>query len=117
MKLEEQMYHLRLQGMMKRWEGLKEAKQLQGLSLKDGLELLLQAEWESRYNRKRERLTKQAGFRYQASLNELSYLPERNLDKTIIGMLSDGAYIDKGEFVLITGATGCGKSFLATAFE
>lgn len=116
MKLEEQMYHLRLQGMVKRWEGLKEAKQLQGLSLKDGLELLLQAEWESRYNRKRERLTKQAGFRYQASLNELSYLPERNLDKTIIGMLSDGAYIDKGEFILITGATGCGKSFLATAF-
>jgi DNA replication protein DnaC len=30
-------------------------------------------------------------------------------------MLSDGSYIDKGDFVLITGATGCGKSFLATA--
>jgi len=46
MKLEEQMNDLRLQGMMKRWESLKEAKQLQGLALKDGLELLLQAEWE-----------------------------------------------------------------------
>lgn len=115
MKLEEQMNDLRLQGMMKRWESLKEAKQLQGLSLKDGLELLLQAEWESRYNRKRERLTKQANFRYQASLSEISYVPDRNLDKTIIGLLSDGSYVSKGEFILITGATGCGKSFLATA--
>ncbi len=115
MKLEEQMNDLRLQGMMKRWESLKEAKQLQGLSLKDGLELLLQAEWESRYNRKRERLTKRANFRYQASLNEISFLPERNLDKTTIAMLADGSYVEKGDFILITGATGCGKSFLATA--
>lgn len=115
MKLEEQMNDLHLQGMMKRWESLKETKQLQGISLKDGLELLLQAEWESRYNRKRERLTKQANFRYQAGLSELSYLPERNLDKTTIGMLTDGEYIVKGDFILITGATGCGKSFVATA--
>ena len=115
MKLEEQMNDLRLQGMMKRWESLKESKQLQGLALKDGLELLLQAEWESRYNRKRERLTKHANFRYQASLSEISYIPDRNLDKTIIALLSDGSYVSKGEFILITGATGCGKSFLATA--
>lgn len=114
-KLEQQMNELRLQGMMKRWESLKETKQLQGVSLQDGLELLLQAEWESRYHRKKERLTKQANFRYQASLNELTYLPERNLDKNIISLLTDGSYIIKGDFILITGATGCGKSFVATA--
>jgi DNA replication protein DnaC len=115
MKLEQQLHDLRLQGMMKRWESLKESKQLQGLSLLEGFGLLLQAESELRYNRKKERLIKQASFRYQASLNEVAYLPERELDKTTIGMLSDGSYIDKGDFVLITGATGCGKSFLATA--
>ena len=42
-------------------------------------------------------------------------MPDRNLDKTIIALLSDGSYVSKGEFILITGATGCGKSFLATA--
>lgn len=115
MKLEQQMHDLRLQGMRRRWESLKETKQLQGLSLQDGLELLLQAEAELKYNRKRERLTKLARFRYQASLNEIAYLPERQLDKTTVAMLSDGSYIDKGDFILITGATGCGKSFLATA--
>ena len=115
MKLEEQMYQLRLQGMMKRWESLKETKQIQGLSLQEGLELLLQSEYENRYNRKRERLIKQGSFRYQAVINEISYLPERNLDKSTIGMLTDGEYINKGEFILITGATGCGKSFIATA--
>src|SRR5690606_7166790 len=58
---------------------------------------------------------KQGSFRYQAVINEISYLPERNLDKSTIGMLTDGEYINKGEFILITGATGCGKSFIATA--
>lgn len=56
MKLEQQLHDLRLQGMMKRWESLKESKQLQGLSLLEGFGLLLQAESELRYNRKKEKV-------------------------------------------------------------
>lgn len=116
MKIESQMNDLRLPGMMRRWESLKETKQVHGLSLLEGLELLLQAEAEHRDNRKRDRLTQQANFRYQAVISEISYLPGRNLDKSTIGLLSDSSYIDKGEFILINGATGCGKSFIASAF-
>ena len=115
MKIESQLNDLRLPGMIRRWNSLKEAKQLNGLTLQDGLELLLQAEQEYRVNRKRDRLTQQANFRYQAILNELAYTPERNLDKGTIALLSDNSYISKGEFILITGATGCGKSFVASA--
>jgi DNA replication protein DnaC len=92
-KIEEQMYHLRFQGMMKRWESLKGTQQIEGLSLTEGLELLLQSEYENCYNRKRERLIKQANFRNQASLHEVSYLPERNLDRSTIAMLADGSYM------------------------
>jgi DNA replication protein DnaC len=116
MKIESHMNDLRLPGMMRRWESLKETKQVHGLSLLEGLELLLQAEAEDRNNRKRDRLTQQANFRYQAIISEISYLPGRNLDKTTISLLSDSSYIEKGEFILINGATGCGKSFIASAF-
>ena len=103
MKIESQMNDLRLPGMMRRWESLKETKQVHGLSLLEGLELLLQAEAEHRDNRKRDRLTQQANFRYQAIISEISYLPGRNLDKTTIALLSDSGYIAKGEFILING--------------
>jgi DNA replication protein DnaC len=115
MKIETQLNDLRLPGMIRRWNSLKETKQLNGLTLQDGLELLLQAEQEYRVNRKRDRLTKQANFRYHAIINELAYTPERNLDKGTIALLSDCSYVSNGEFILITGATGCGKSFIASA--
>jgi len=60
-------------------------------------------------------MIKGARFRYQASLEELSYDPSRGLNKSIISDLATCGYIARGESVLITGATGCGKSFLASA--
>ncbi|MFU8859680.1 MAG: IS21-like element helper ATPase IstB, partial [Cyclonatronaceae bacterium] len=66
-------------------------------------------------DRRLSRLRKAAGFRYQASLAELSYTPSRGLDKNTIAVLADGRYIDQGQAILITGPTGSGKSFLASA--
>ena len=40
MKAEQQMYELRLMGMMSRYKSLNETKQIQGLSLQEGLEIL-----------------------------------------------------------------------------
>src|SRR5690606_13245751 len=79
------------------------------------MEFLLQAEEQERDNRRFRRLEYQAGFRYKASMEELRADPTRSIDKTLITALATGDYISKGESVLITGATGCGKSFLASA--
>lgn len=62
-----------------------------------------------------QRLRKAAGFRYQASLEEITYSPSRGLDKNTVALLADGQYITRGHAVLITGPTGSGKSFLASA--
>jgi DNA replication protein DnaC len=115
MKAEQQMYELRLMRMMGRYKSLEQTRQIQGLSLQEGLELLFQAETEYRNNRRTDRLIQGAKFRYQASISEINYLPSRNLDRTTVASLSDNEYIKKGDFVVITGATGCGKSYLATA--
>ena len=113
--IESQMTQLRLHGMARSFQALMETRQAQELSLSDGLALLLQAEYDERNNRRYARLRKNAAFRYPASLEQLSYSPARGLDKSLISRLATADYLEKGESVLITGATGCGKSFLASA--
>lgn len=115
MDIENQMKTLRLHGMNKRWKALKETRGHHELSLNEGLELLLQGEALERSNRRFERLKKNARFRYQASIEELHYQASRGLSKSQIAELATGEFIEKGEALLITGATGCGKSFLVSA--
>lgn len=106
---------MRLTGMARGWLALNETKQVFDLSFSEGLEILLQREEEERKNNRFNRLIMGARFRYQASLEELIYEPSRGLNKALITDLASCGYITRGASVLITGATGCGKSFLASA--
>jgi DNA replication protein DnaC len=107
---------LRLTGMAQEWQVLEETRRIVELSLSDGMELLLQAETDKRHQNRYKRLIKAAGFRYNAFIEEINTNPARGIDKTLVSRLSTGDYIKHGEAVLITGAAGCGKSFLASAF-
>jgi DNA replication protein DnaC len=76
---------------------------------------LIEAEHLYRSHRKTETAIKTAKFRYQASINDVLCGAERNLSKETLSFLADCAFIDRSENLIITGATGCGKSFLASA--
>ncbi len=76
---------------------------------------LVQAEWDERYNRKLKRLLTRARFRYQSSFEEIDYSARRNLDKNQILRFSSCDWISKTQDIIITGSTGVGKSFLASA--
>jgi DNA replication protein DnaC len=115
MKIEQKMNHLRLRGMSSTWQAIRETRRHHELTLSEGLEVLLQAESQDRENRRFERLKKSAKFRYSASVEELRFDAARGLNKELITTLATGEYISKGESVIITGATGCGKSFIASA--
>ena len=106
---------LRLQGMSRSWESLVETRHHQDLTLSEGLEILLQAEKLNREQRRFDRLQKNAKFRYQASIEELHMDASRGIDKTLLAALASGTYLKNGESIIITGATGCGKSFIASA--
>lgn len=114
-QIETQMTRLKLHGMAKAWAALKEARKNQSLSLTEGLELLLQSEELEKDNRRFKRLEHTAQFRYKASPEELKLDRTRGLDDLLLASLATGDYLTKGESVLITGATGCGKSYLASA--
>ena len=115
MQIESQFNQLRLHGMNRTWQALQETKRHFELSLSEGLEILLQAEQQDRENKRFERLQKNARFRYQSSIEELQLDSSRGIDKGLITSLATGEYLSKGESVLITGATGCGKSFIVSA--
>ena len=113
--IENQFKQLRLQGMHITWKALMETRQHHELSFVEGLEVLLQAEAQDRTNRRFERLTKTARFRYHATIEELNFNTSRGINTSQVTELATGGYLAKGESVLITGSTGCGKSFLASA--
>lgn len=113
--IEDQLSNLRFHGIYARWKAMVETREHHGLSLSEGLEVLLRAEEQDRANRRFERLVRMAQFRYQASIEELNLENSRGINRSQITELATGTYLNQGECILITGATGCGKSFLASA--
>jgi DNA replication protein DnaC len=113
--IESQLSELRLSGMKKSWQAIVETRRQHDLNLVEGIEILLDAELIERGNRRTSRLTKNAAFRYQATIEQIRYDASRGLDKSLITSLATGNFISEGSSVIITGATGCGKSYLASA--
>ena len=106
---------MRLIGMAEAYE-----QQLQqcftAISFDDRFGSLVDQEWYKRSNRRIYALQKQAGFvDSSACLEDLDYSPERKLDAELIQRLALGDYLRHAHNVIITGATGAGKSFLAQA--
>ena len=76
---------------------------------------LIEAEWIDRHNRRIERLIRNARFRYTAHPSEVKHGHERGLDKNVFFRLSDCSFIKSKENIILTGPTGVGKSFIASA--
>jgi DNA replication protein DnaC len=86
------------------------------LSFDERIGLLIEAEHLSRDNRKLTRRLKEAKLRMpNACLEDLDYAPRRELDRALIRQLATGRWISEHRNILITGATGTGKSYLASA--
>lgn len=111
----EKMKGMRLLGMHRAFITSVESATNEQLTADEMTALLIDSEWDERHNRAIERTTKNARFRYKATIEQLDYNDGRGLDKNQIHRLADGKYITQNENILITGPTGTGKSFLASA--
>jgi DNA replication protein DnaC len=76
---------------------------------------LVQSEWDDRKHRALQRNIKTARFRYIADAEGIDFDPQRGLDKNQVDRLFTCDFIKKGQDVFITGSTGTGKSYLASA--
>lgn len=110
-----QMQQLRLLGMYQAYSSQLDLPLNQQLEGHDLIAHLLQSEQLNRTNEKTAYYLKLAKLRLPATLEQIECSPTRNLTKQQLATLAEGRYLENGENILITGATGCGKSFLACA--
>jgi DNA replication protein DnaC len=111
----QQMQQLRLQGMHHCYRSQLELPMDQQLQGHDLVAQLLQAELLNRANEKTAWYLKLAKLRLPATVEQIECSAARNLTKQQLATLIEGRYLQQGENILITGATGCGKSYLACA--
>lgn len=112
----EKMRKMNLFGMFRAFKTSIESGKTENYTPDEMISSLIESEWDDRKNRGIERQLKNARFRYKASIEELQYEADRNLDKNQLMRFADCSFIDKHENILITGSTGIGKSYISSAF-
>jgi DNA replication protein DnaC len=85
------------------------------LTTDEMISFLIESEWDDRNNRRIERRIRTARFRYKANVEQIDFKTDRNLDKNLMNRFAECSYIEKNENILITGSTGIGKSYIASA--
>jgi DNA replication protein DnaC len=109
------MKQMRLFGMHRAFKTSLETQKAELLTADEMTALLVDSEWDDRHNRSIDRGLRNARFRYKATIEQLDFTLERGIDKNAVHRLADGEFIKRRENILITGSTGTGKSFLASA--
>lgn len=107
--------HMKLLGMLRSYQSMLSNRMHDDFTHDEVIDTLVQAEWEDRENKKFNRHLRRARFRYPASIEEIDFTSRRGLDKNQMLRLAEGTFLEKKENILITGATGVGKSYLSSA--
>ena len=109
------MKSMRLLGMHSAFAGCLEKGRMEHFTPDELTAFLIDHEWDNRHNRSIDRGLKNAKFRYQANIENIDYNDNRGMDKNQIHRLAEGTFITRKENIIITGPTGTGKSYLASA--
>jgi len=111
----EKMRTMKLYGMVRAFRTSLESGRVEKCTADELLSMLIDSEWDERFNRKLNRSVKNARFRYKAAVEQINFDDHRVLIKNQVLRLADCTFIDKKENILITGSTGVGKSYIASA--
>jgi DNA replication protein DnaC len=112
----EQLKTLRCQGMLEAFQEQLQAPDINRLSFDERFALLIEREYLARESRKLTNRLRQAKLKEEACIEDIDYSSDRQLSKTVITRLAECSWLVRKENLLITGATGTGKTYLACAF-
>ena len=111
----DKMRQMHLLGMYNAFKTSMESFKTESMTTDQFVAWLVSNEWDDRCNRMIERLIKQASFRYKASLEEVDYSLERGLERNLLERLAELSFVKESRDLFITGSSGTGKSYIATA--
>lgn len=111
-----QLRTLKLNGLATGLEEQLSQSGMASMSFEERLALLIDREIHYRSDRRLIRLLKQAHLKYpQATIEDIDTRASRGIDRGVVMSLALGDWVSSGHSILITGATGSGKSWLACA--
>lgn len=111
----EKMGQLKLHGMKQAYQAILNMPSDQLPGINQFIARLVEAEEQQRVHKRMEMYLRLSKLRYNALLEDIYCSPERNLTKDQLLEVADCSFIQRAENILISGSTGCGKSFLACA--
>ena len=113
----DKLIEMRLTSMADAFHNQLHDSRYKDIPFEDRFGMLVDIEYSSRKNNRLKRLIKNAGFdQPEASILDINYTSGRKLNKLLINRLATCEYISEYRNLFITGATGCGKTYMACAF-
>jgi len=111
----QKMKQMKLHGMAAAFKTSLEDGRKVNLTADEMISFLIESEWDDRNNRRIERRIRTARFRYKANIEQIDFTIDPNLEKNLMNRFAECTFIEKKENILITGSTGIGKSYIASA--
>ena len=110
------MHEIRLGVMARHFQQQLLNPALNAMAFEERFGLLIDAEWSSRKSNRLKRIIKNANYAISnACVENIAYHADRKLDKALIARLANCSYIHECHNVIIMGATGVGKTYIACA--
>lgn len=111
------LHEMRLTAMAESYRNQLQDSSFDALSFEERFSLMVDIEWARRKNNKLTKLIRRADFQLSDACTEnIEYHPDRKLDKAQIARLSTCSYVQESHNLVIMGASGAGKTYLACAF-
>jgi DNA replication protein DnaC len=111
----EKLYAMKLNGMAEAFAEQLQQANIDELVFEERIGLLVDRQWIWKEDRRMKRLLKNAKFKINACIEDIDYKSPRGIDKSVILRLASCDWIKHAQNIIVIGATGVGKTYLACA--